>query len=34
VSGLFATIATGGHVSASDVKAALQTAQDKTEATQ
>jgi multiple sugar transport system substrate-binding protein len=34
VSGLFATIATGGHVSASDVKAALQTAQDKTTATQ
>ena len=34
VSGLFATIATGGKVTASDVKAALQTAQDKTKATQ
>ena len=34
VSGLFATIATGGHVTAADVKAALQTAQDKTLATQ
>jgi multiple sugar transport system substrate-binding protein len=34
VSGLFATIATGGTVTAADVKAALQTAQDKTTATQ
>jgi multiple sugar transport system substrate-binding protein len=34
VNGLFATIATGGKVTAADVKAALQTAQDKTEATQ
>jgi multiple sugar transport system substrate-binding protein len=34
VSGLFATIATGGKVTAADVKAALQTAQDKTTATQ
>jgi multiple sugar transport system substrate-binding protein len=34
VSGLFATIATGGKVTATDVKAALQTAQDKTKATQ
>jgi multiple sugar transport system substrate-binding protein len=34
VSGLFATIATGGTVTAADVKTALQTAQDKTAATQ
>jgi multiple sugar transport system substrate-binding protein len=33
VSGLFATVATGGTVTAADVKAALQTAQDKTLAT-
>jgi multiple sugar transport system substrate-binding protein len=33
VSGLFATIATGGTVTAADVKAALQTAQDKVTAT-
>ncbi len=33
INGLFATIATGGKVTAADVKAALQTAQDKTNAT-
>ena len=33
INGLFAKIATGGKVSAADVKAALQTAQDKTVAT-
>ena len=33
INGLFATVATGGKVTAADVKAALQTAQDKTNAT-
>jgi multiple sugar transport system substrate-binding protein len=33
INGLFATVATGGTVTAADVKAALQTAQDKTNAT-
>jgi multiple sugar transport system substrate-binding protein len=33
INGLFAIVATGGKVTAADVKAALQTAQDKTNAT-
>ena len=33
INNLFATIATGGHVTAADVKAALQTAEDKVNAT-